>query len=53
MKLDRDLREKIEFAIEEEGNKVSAGEAAAKAGVSIFEAEKALNALANDTQADL
>lgn len=48
-KIGRDVRQKVEDAIERLSYRVTTGDVAATAGVSVFEAEQALRAIAADT----
>jgi hypothetical protein len=52
-RLDPDLRERVEGAIAALGGRVTVGDVAAKAGVTLASADSALKALAYDTQAAL
>jgi hypothetical protein len=52
-KIDGKLREKVESAIDRLGSSVTVGDVAATAGVTIADAEAALNALAADCQGTL
>ena len=48
LKLQKQLRNSVQDAVESLGGRVTVGDVAAKAGVTINEAEEALNALAAD-----
>lgn len=48
LKLPKQLRDSVQGAVESLGGRVTVGDVAAKAGVTINEAEEALNALASD-----
>ncbi|KAG2434871.1 hypothetical protein HYH02_012071 [Chlamydomonas schloesseri] len=52
-RLDPDLRERVEAAIERLGGRVTVGDVAARAGVKLAQADEALKALAYDTAAAL
>ena len=53
MKLQVEVRERVSTAVESLNGRVTVGDIAGRAGVSISEAEEALNALAADTQGTL
>lgn len=48
LKLRKPLREAVQGAVESLGGRVTVGDVAANAGVTVDEAEEALNALASD-----
>lgn len=48
LKLQKQLRDSAQDAVESLGGRVTVGDVAAKAGVTVSEAEEALNALAAD-----
>ncbi|GMH32388.1 hypothetical protein BSKO_00222 [Bryopsis sp. KO-2023] len=52
-RLDSGLREKVTSAVEGLGNRVTVGDVAGRAGVSLFKAEEALKALAADSSGAL
>ncbi|KAG2434769.1 hypothetical protein HXX76_007654 [Chlamydomonas incerta] len=52
-RLDPDLRERVESAVERLGGRVTVGDVAARAGVKLAQADEALKALAYDTAAAL
>ena len=53
MQLRVDVRERVSTAVESLNGRVTVGDVAGRAGVSISDAEEALNALAADTQGTL
>ena len=53
MQLRGEVRERVTTAVESLNGRVTVGDIAGRAGVSISEAEEALNALAADTQGTL
>ena len=53
MQLREEVRERVSSAVESLNGRVTVGDVAARAGVSISEAGEALNALAADTQGTL